>query len=211
MAEPNQIPPGSAASSTTPTPASNPSPVDAAAHTKLQADFAAAQSRLKAFEDAESKRKADIEAEGDARKQLAERQKELDAEKAARAALAGDAALGKTYREQIVSRVATARKEMPAEWQSLLDAVGADNLVGQEAVVARFVASKTAAPQPGTPPTPGTPPPPGGAGMDVDSLRRSGMSVDEIKRKHPQVWAAYSAASAKPRIHDGIAARFARQ
>ncbi len=105
--------------------------------------------------------------------------------------------------------IATLRGTLPAHQQAAVDA--SPTAEGKRIVLAAFAADKAAGDAKPNNPTIGSggPPAPAPAAIDVDKLMQGGMSVEQIKTKHPAEYDAYLASFSTARAPSG-ASRFLR-
>lgn len=164
--------------------------------TKLAADLAAAQARLKQLEEqnksAEAARKAaeqkQLEEQGNFKTLAEQRAADLEAAKKRLADLEADAALGKAYREREQKALDEAAAKLSPDDKTILDAL--PTIEAKQAFLKRISAAPAPAPAGKQPPGANTPPPGSNAAVDVVALiATKGMSY--VEKHHPKELDAY--------------------
>jgi hypothetical protein len=162
---------------------------------KLAAALAATQAELKAIRGAQAKADADRKAaeekalgEQGQFRTLAE-QKAAEAEELRKkiADLEGDAAIGRTYREQKQAEIEAASKGLTADDKAILDAL--PTVDAKAKFLARISTTTTT---PAAKPAPGsTAPPPGGNEPTIEQLITT-RGVDWVVANKPKEWSEYA-------------------
>lgn len=172
-----------------------PSPPPADQTAKLAAELATAQAALKALQEQskahEAARKAaeqkQLEEQGNFKTLAEQRAAEAEELKKRLADLEGDAALGKTYREQQQKAIDDASAKLSAEDKAILDSIpGVD---AKAKFIARLAQGMTA-PAGTPPPGAGTPPPGGTQSLDVSTLIAT-KGMGWVEKHHPKELDAY--------------------
>lgn len=173
-----------------------PPPAPAEDPTKLAAALAATQAELRSIKSAQAKADADRKAaeekalgEQGQFKTLAE-QKAAEAEQLRKqlADLEGDAAIGRTYREQKQAEIDAAAKSLSADDKAILDALPS---VEAKAKFLARITSTTAAP-PTAKPAPGaSAPPPGGNESTIEQLIIT-RGIDWVVANKPKEWSEFA-------------------